>query len=216
MEFFYPEQVMNLIETFRICFTKPTYEYFLGYIWALMMAPERKCMTRLAYICFPIQKSLSSWERFLSEYKWNLNKLIEQLIKLLLLQLGKSVLYANKFLIAVLDTSLIAKASHKMFGVQKWHDSSSNPDRGATIKGHHWGILGILSKWMNRWLCWPIMLRLITTEGQWKQGENGIEPMTFWDLVHSMIYHLQSLINYSLIVIADAYFSKAPFLNPTS
>ena len=173
MEPFYPAALWTVLQTFRGCFSKPTWPYFLGYIWALMVHPGRKCLTQLAYVCFPIQKSLSSWERFLAEYIWNLDGVVTLLVKLLLQRLHQGLLYLGTYVIVAVDTTLIAKASRKMFGVQNWHDSSSNPDRGSTIRGHHWGVFALVSRWQERWLSWPVLVRLITTRGQWKQSEHG-------------------------------------------
>ena len=36
MEPFYPAALWTVLQTFRSCFSKPTWPYFLGYIWALI------------------------------------------------------------------------------------------------------------------------------------------------------------------------------------
>ncbi len=41
---------------------------------------------------------------------------------------------------------------------------SGNADRGSKLKGHHWGILGLISweKTSNRYWCWVTKMRLIS------------------------------------------------------
>ncbi|RJS68647.1 hypothetical protein CW714_09765 [Methanophagales archaeon] len=55
------------------------------------------------------------------------------------------------------DTRFVSKPSKKMPGVQRWKDYSGNPDRGGYIIGHNWSILGLLSPFSGRWLCFPII-----------------------------------------------------------
>ena len=60
MEGFFPAQTLSLFLVFESCFTAPSFAYFRGYVWALMVVEGRKCLTRLARCAFFHQRDLSS------------------------------------------------------------------------------------------------------------------------------------------------------------
>jgi hypothetical protein len=82
--------------------------------------------------------------------------------------------------------------------------------------GHHWNLAGLISRWDTRWLCWPLVMRLVPgLKGarQWIVGE-AIEPMRFWDAAIATILEVtRCLGEASVRVVVDAFYSKAPFLN---
>ena len=123
-------------------FSSPSYEYFKAFIWALMVIPGRKRVTDIANACFFLKKYVSSFERFLSEYRWSINKLTAALVSLLLSVLGEKLRVHGAFLLAE-DTTFARKAGKKMPGVQRWKDYSGNPDRGGYI------ILGITGQFLD-------------------------------------------------------------------
>ena len=101
-------------------------------------------MNNIAQCCFWVERSLSSWERFLAENQWDVNAVCQTTVALLLQKLGAQLQVHGGYL-AALDTLLVPKNGQKMAGVQPWKDHSGNADRGERLKGHHWGILGLLS-----------------------------------------------------------------------
>jgi len=76
--------------------------------------------------------------------------------------------------------------------------------------------VGLISQWEARWLCWPLVMRLVPgLKGarQWIVGDT-VEPMSFWDAAIAAILEVtRCLGEASVRVVADAYYSKAPFLN---
>lgn len=63
-----PALLIGYLEGFRVAFNSPSYSYFKGFIWALMLIPGRKRVTDIANACFFMKKHVSSFERFLSEH----------------------------------------------------------------------------------------------------------------------------------------------------
>jgi hypothetical protein len=120
--------------------------------------------------------------------------------------------------LAAEDTTFASKASKKMPGVQNWKDHSGNADRGGYIFGHHWSILGLLSPFSGRWLCFPIIARLIPGKKNpthFVSTPEGLRPAEFWDVTVSNVLHLWELLGRrALRVVVDAYFANAPFINP--
>jgi hypothetical protein len=177
-------------------------------------------MTRIAYTCFFVDRHLSSWERFLAESSWDLTVLSKTLVEVLISKLGAQLMVYGAYL-AALDTTLVAKVKGKMLGVQKWHQSSANADRGDGIVGHHWGLIGLISFSvpLSRYVCWPILMRLIPGQHNpflWiVDAQGGITQGGFWEAVLPLAYHLFELLGHApLRIVADAYFAKAPFIQP--
>lgn len=133
MEHFFPEILITYLACFRSAFLRrfdhysTGYGYFQGFIIAQLLCASRKTVTQIAQCCFFIDKSVSAWERFLSNAQWSLPRVIEKLIGLLLSELGDSLLYAGHYLVAV-DTTYVAKGIGRMNGVQKWSQRRNKKD----------------------------------------------------------------------------------------
>jgi hypothetical protein len=215
MDIFFPAQTLSLFQAFAPCFTAPSLAYFQSYVWALMVVEGRKCLTRLARCAFFHQRDLSSWERFLAGHRWSLTAVTACLVRLVVERLGEQLKVHGAYLVGT-DTTLVAKSAKRMLGVQKWKDHSDNADRGAYLIGHHWNLVGLISPWESRWRCWPLVMRLVPgLKGarQWIVGAT-VEPMSFWDAAIAAILEVtRCLGEASVRVVADAYYSRAPFLN---
>jgi hypothetical protein len=215
MDIFFPPQTLPLLHVFAPYFTAPSFAYFRAYMWALMVVEGRKCMTRLARCAFFHPRALSSWERFLAEHRWSLSAVTERLVTLVVTLLGDKLQVHGAYLLGK-DTTLVAKTAKRMLGVQKWKDHSDNADRSAYLVGHHWNLVGLVSQWETRWLCWPLVMRFVPgLKGarQWLVGDTA-EPMSFWDAAIAAILEVtRCLGDASVRVVADAFYAKAPFLN---
>jgi len=216
----YPKILYDYLILFKFHFNKPSFVYFCGYILSLLLTNGRKTMSRVSGSCFWVDRHLSSWERFLSENRWDVTEVMQTVVTILRDKLKDKLLVHGAYL-AVVDTFLIAKNGKRMAGIQKWHDGSGNADRGESIHGHHWAILGLISysaKW-GRYLCFPLLLRLIS--GQLNPSLFIVDPdgvatiATFWNSIHPLIIQMHIFLQHApLRVVADAYFSKASFINP--
>lgn len=222
MQQFIPLELISYFLFFKSHFSKPNFVYFQGYLWGLLLVRGRKTMNNIAHCCFWVERSLSSWERFLADNHWDLNAVGKTLVTLLV-EKGEDQLQVHDGYLVGVDTLLIAKNGQKMLGIQKWKDHSGNADRGAKLKGHHWGLLGFISRDANspRYWCWPTKMRLIS--GKLNPFQFIVDPegnarrADFWDGVLPLILELKQQMETSLVrVVADAYFCKVPFLEPLS
>ena len=215
-----PAVLCSYLMLFRPHFTNPSFVYFSGYILSLLLTGGRKTMSRVANTCFWVDRHLASWERFLAENRWDPTAVFGTLLEILKTKCGEQLQVYGAYL-AVVDTLLMAKNGHKMPGIQKWKDHSGNADRGGSMRGHHWALLGSIafSPLWGRYLCFPLLMRLIS--GQLNPCQFIVDPhgvatlATFWDgvlpLIRQLYIHLEQA---PLRVVADAYFSKAPFIQP--
>lgn len=218
MDTYLPPLLLTYLAAFRPAFSTRTWPYFQGFIWALLVLEGRKCVTRLSRACVFIDRHLASWERFLSQHPWDLTQVTAQLVSLLGEHLGEALLWGGAYLVA-LDTTFIAKVKGRMLGVQRWKITSDNPDRGEHLTGHQWALAGLLARFQQRELCFPVLTRLVSgarNPSHFKVSPEGVvSPMTFWDCVLAVVFQMALLLKgRPFRVVADAAFSKAPFLEP--
>jgi len=111
-----------------------------------------------------------------------------------------------------------------MPGVQGWHEASENADRGETVRGHHWMLGALLSRCGERFLAWPLVARLVSGQKNpctWIGTAAGeLRPATIWDVAFAVVFSMAVVLGgmplesgLVLRVVADAFFSKAPFIN---
>jgi len=215
-----PAILSGYLALFRPHFNKPSFVFFSSYILSLLLTRGRKTMSRVAQTCFWVDRHLASWERFLAENRWDPTALCATLVDILRAKLADNLQVHGAYL-ATVDTLLIAKNGHKMPGIQFWKDHSGNADRGEHMRGHHWAILGLIafSQPWGRFLCWPLLMQLIS--GQLNPFMFIVDPQgvatlaTIWDSVLPLVFQLHlHLHQAALRVVVDAYFAKAPFINP--
>ncbi len=214
MDAFFPTILLTYLQPFRQLFSKPCFDYFKAFVWAMMIIEGKKTITNINHACFFLKKHIASYERFLSEYIWDINKLTNLLVKLLINVLKNRLYIHDAFLIA-LDATHKAKASKKMVGVQKWKQGDNE---NSYIIGHHWAIAGLIGRFANRFVCYPIIARMISglkNPSHFVCSSEGIYPMTFWDTMFAVILQTrQFLENFNFRVVADACFANSTFINP--
>jgi hypothetical protein len=223
MEAFVPVLFLSFVAGCRPAFSKPTWPYFQAFLWAFLLVQGRKCVTRLTRACFFLDRSLSSFERFMETYQWDLLGAVQGVAGQLVQRLGPALQIEGGFLMG-LDGLLVAKEGKEMPGVQGWHDSSENADRGERIRGHHWMLGALLSRFGERFLAWPLVARLVSGQQNpctWIGTPEGeLRPATIWDVGFAVVFSLAAVLGGlpgeggpALRVVADAFFSKAPFIN---
>jgi hypothetical protein len=152
--------------------------------------------------------------------EWDYTKVIEKMYYLIIEKFMKEIMFHGAIQ-ACYDTSLIAKSSKKILGIQKWNNHSGNPDAGEYLRGHHWGILGVVIKINLRCIALIISFRLITgklSNCQWKYDpDEGLSQLKIWDVSHAQLFQLNEWTkqkNQKLRVVEDAYFSNKPNIQP--
>lgn len=211
---FFPEVIIPYVMFFLNCFSHPGRSYFMGFLWSFVACTEKKTLTRIAGSCPILFRHVSGWSRFLAKAKWNLEALQERLVEFIISCFGDEILFQGEYLVAGIDTTLMPIFGQKMAGVQKWHDHSGNADRGGYIRGHHWGLIGLFVCRASQWICLPLIARIIFGKKApaWVCGEEGVRKASFWDQALALCTDLARKVKHRLIIVADAYFSKATFI----
>jgi hypothetical protein len=221
MYIYIPIEILQMLGFPKECFSSLTvYKYFVGYVWCMLTVYGRKTSRNIHGHCFFFRKNVSGWCRFLNEYKWDYTKVIEKMYHWLMKEFGNKAI-VHGAVQACYDTTLIAKSSKKVIGVQKWNNHSGNPDAGEFLVGHHWGVLGIIVGIKTRYIALLISFRLITgklSNCQWKCTPNGeVTPLKIWDVSHAQLFQLKEWTknrNLELRVVEDAYFANKPNIQP--
>lgn len=211
MEAFFPKILITYLAVFRQGFSQPNYRLLCGYIASLMLTTGRKTTGNIAKTVFWVNRSVSSWERFLSQAIWDSEFVIDKLISLVVSQLGDRLLYANHYLIP-LDSTLVVKRAKKMLGIQKWSQSKKSQI------GHHWMIGGLLVAMQQRFIALPLVSRLICgrlSRSAFAVSASGeTHPMGIFSVALAVVKSITQRLHLAPpLVVADAYFSKAPFIN---
>lgn len=216
MEIF-PELLLIYFDSMRPCFSRYSAPLFEGYAFGILLCNGRKCMKRIAGLCWFVDRHLNSFERFLADHQWSSSELTKCWYRLLIKRLSKLGISTSQKVFAI-DTTLVQKVKGRMLGVQKWSAHPGDNKAEKRIIGHHWAILGLLVRFGDRYLCFGLFTRLIS--GKLNPAEmivdaNGAcQIATFWDSIHAMIWQTLTLTETSITVVCDAYFSKKGFLNP--
>ena len=72
MDTIFPATIITYIQVFASAFAANNFLYFRGFMLAfLLLGESRKCVTNIAKACFFVDRHVSSWERFLSQYQWD-------------------------------------------------------------------------------------------------------------------------------------------------
>ena len=227
MNNFFPTILVTYLLPFRQAFSQPGWRYFQGFIWAMLLSTGRKCVSQICRTCFFVERSLSSWERFLAEHQWDTSQVMLALIGLLQQELGERLTYAGRYILGI-DPTFVAKVKGRMVGVQKWREHSQNPDRGVQVVGHQWMLGGLLARLDEHWRCFPIWSRLVSgqthpshfvaSDGDENHSEKetpGAHPMSIWETAIAMILQASSMLDTTgVCVVMDAYFAKACMFNP--
>lgn len=144
--------------------------------------------------------------------------MLKALIGLLFKELKDDFMIHGGLLLAG-DTTYCPKASKTMFGVQKWFNHSGNPDGNSYILGHNWGLVGLVSRFKDRFFLWPLLSRIIS--GQKNPSHlvcvpNGeIRAMTFYESMQALIFQVESYLpDYPIRIVLDAFFANGSFINP--
>ena len=213
MESLLPVVLISYFEAYRPGLSKPNYAYFQGFVVALLLSHGKRTVTTIAKTCFFLERHLSSFEGFLARNQWDLPAVQRCTFRLLQQHLGERLKVHGAYLMG-LDTTHTAKQAPKMIGTQKWHHN--NNQQGSRIHGHHWAIGGLIAP-LTRLICFPLRMRLISGNLNpcgFVATAQGLRRLDFWECALGCVRDMKHLVQAPLRVVADAYFRKAPFINP--
>ncbi len=155
-----PEELYSLLLWFAPCFTEPSFAHFASFITCLIADLGRATATSV-YRTSPEQSHWTNYSRFLSRHRWCAPALSARLLALIITHCG---LWGDdqgrKRLALVLDETMVAKTSRRMFGVG-WQRNTHRGWCGPShTLGHYWLMLGLLVHVGERVFCLPLAFGL--------------------------------------------------------
>jgi hypothetical protein len=213
LDLFFPAQTLPLLQVFAPCFPAPSFAYVQSDVGALLVVEGRTCLPRRARCACGQQRARSRGERFLAGPRGSVTAVTERLGPRVVERWGTPLQVHGASLVGQ-DTTWGAQSAKRRLGGQKWKAPSDTADRGASLVGHHWTLAGLRSRWDTRWLCWPVVLRLVPgRQGarQWLVGDTSAR-MSCWDAALATVLEgTRCWGDVSVRVGAEAYDSQAPF-----
>jgi hypothetical protein len=155
-----PPEIVSLLMAFAPCFTRPSLGYFIDFVIAMIVSPDRLTTTTVCRST-GLRKHWTNYSRFLSRYRWRAEEIAQRLLELLLshLPLPRDD-QGRRRLCLVIDETIVEKTSRRMYGVAWQRNTHGGWCRGTHILGHYWLCIGVLFSAAGRVLCFPIAFRL--------------------------------------------------------
>lgn len=198
----------DLLSIFSACFTKSSFENFKTLITGWVLTPGRRTITRIIQTTGVVSKKHHScFYTFFSRAKWNINNLVQEVLKMILntfIPEGNTIYTAG-------DDTLYAKSGHKIPGAGIFRDSVLSTKKTTVLRwGLSWVILGIIVKlpfFNERYICLPIMARHCPKNQPHSKKEDVHK--TRCQLMASMLKLLASwLPNYKIIHVVDGAYAN--------
>ncbi len=109
------------------------------------------------------------------------------------------------------DGIKVPKEARKMPGVKAQHQASANNSKKATIWGHHWGVVGLLTGTLRKAFCTPLRAELHEGVNDLRpsEGLNG-GPPTVVTRMARLLLTVADHLGCPCYAVLDAYFAVGP------
>lgn len=190
-----PKEFKIYFNRFRDLFSLKQFNYFQIYIFSLIiLEPHQKNVTQISRAWVePVCRS--SLERFLSEYKWEFQKVIRRSRRQIIRVLSQGRKGARKLQLVIDDTTLL-KFGKRIFGAAWYKKNKNNP----LYLGIQVVVIGILD---NNWLI-PIDFHIYVKEAECEYIRLKFE--TKLQQAVKMLNNLSLPREYSVEVMFDSWY----------
>jgi len=197
----FPESFVKMIMALQGNFTRPSFRHFQVVLSAILLGSPKKTLTAGIRLT-DLTGHFSNVHRFLGLYKWELTRLVGDLLSLLckVLPLGEEPVFA-------LDDTLVPKYGPHIFGRGTHFDHAARPNRPKYIQGHNWVVLGLMHycDLFSKWLCFPLLAQLFIPE---KILKEDLPFRSRIQMAVEMMTQLKAMVNKRIILVADGLYAK--------
>lgn len=199
-----------IFQVFRPCFSRgATFYWFVIVIVGLYVRCDHNGLSSIIRWLSLTPECYYSLIKFFSSTAWNLDTLFPVWVMWVLNHCPLMEFEGRILLIG--DGIKIAKEARKMPGVKSLHQDSNNNSKKASIRGHHFGVVGILVGSMLKAFCLP--LRAEVHEGiddlRPSEGLNG-QPPTLITRMARLLLAAAKATGREAYATVDAYFAVGP------
>jgi hypothetical protein len=202
--------LMKILDEFSICFShKATYTWFSIIIVGFIVRHDHVGVSSFMRWLFLESNHYESILHFFRGSQWSLNTLIMYWIAFVVNHYPKPEI--NGRILLVGDGIKVSKEAQKMPGVKKLHQNSDNSGKAETIRGHHFGYVGMIVGTFQKIFCIPL-------RGELHEGTSEIRIEDIPDnLKPSIVTRMGCLVlsaamcsGKACYVALDRYFSTGP------
>ncbi len=203
-------QLDAILEVFRSCFTrKAAFHWFVIVIVGLYVRYDHNGLTSIIRWLSLTPTCYDSLVHFFYSTCWNLDTLIPVWVRWVLTYCP--VMEFNGRLLLIGDGIKIAKEGRRIPGVKSLHQDSNNNSKKASIRGHHFGVVGILVGSLIKAFCLPLRAEL--HEGvdglRSSEGINGQAPTVVTRMAR-LLLTIAKVTGRKCYATLDAYFAVGP------
>ena len=203
-------QLDAIFEVFRPCFSrKATFYWFIIVIVRFYVRCDHNGLTSIIRWLSLTPTCYDSLIKFFYSTAWSVDTLFPLWVTWVLTHCPLMEFEGRLLLIG--DGIKIAKESRKMPGVKCLHQDSNNNGKKASIRGHHFGVVGILVGSVLKTFCLPLRAEL--HEGVDKlrlsEGLNG-QPPTLITRMARLLLATAQITGRQVYATLDAYFAVGP------
>ena len=135
-------EVVALLQTFAVVFTRPTFAHVVVLLCGAILAPGRRTVAAmLRAVGLREERHFTSYHRVLNRAVWSPLRLSRLLLELIV----TTLLPPHAPLILVIDSTLVRRTGRRIVWKGRFHDAvRSQPGHVATSEGIHWLCLAVL------------------------------------------------------------------------
>ena len=135
-------EVVALLQTFAVVFTRPTFAYALVLLYGAILAPGRRTVAAaLRAVGLRDERHFTSYHRVLNRAVWSPLRLSRLLLQLIL----TTLLSPHASVILLVDGTLVRRTGRRIIWRGRFHDAvRSQKGHVATSAGVHWLCLAVL------------------------------------------------------------------------
>ena len=135
-------EVVALLQTFAIAFTRPAFAHAVVLLYGAILAPGRRTVAAaLRAVGLREERHFTNYHRVLNRAVWSPLRLSRLLLELIV----STLLPSQAPVMLVVDTTLVRRTGRRIVWKGRFHDAvRSQPGHVATSEGIHWLCLAVL------------------------------------------------------------------------
>lgn len=201
-----------LLMNFRPCFSRrAAFAWFVVVILGFLVRADQDGLTSIIRWLFLPPVCYDPMLRFFRATSWQLSVLSAHWTHFIMQHYPLVEFNGRPLLIG--DGIKVVKEAHRMPGVKSLHQDSQNSGKGACIKGHHFGFVGLLTGSLQKAFSTPL-------EGELHEGiaplrtEEGLpgKPATLVTRMAKLLIRTAKRTGRCCYATVDAYFAVSPML----
>src|SRR5918912_326359 len=199
-------EVVALLQTFAVAFTRPAFAHAVVLLYGVILAPGRRTVAAaLRAVGLRDERHFTSYHRVLNRAVWSPLRLSRLLLELIVAML----LPPHAPVILLVDSTLVRRTGRRIVWRGRFHDAvRSQPGHVATSEGIHWLCLAVLVPvpWSRRpWALPFLSIPTLTPATSAKLGRRHRTTPEYADVLLRLVRRWQP--EREIVVVGDSAFA---------